>query len=101
MLQDNTSSVYSRSPEFPKTFSPLPLAPADRPSLPTQHDLPDINPLDHQIALEHGSTMALETTHTRLQRAKIDQPLSLHRSREKKLRQWGSRRGEPVLLRVS
>lgn len=94
MPQDNTSSVYSRSPESPKPFSPLPLAPADKPSLPAQHDLPEINPLDHQIALAHGSTMALETTHTRLQRAKTDQPLSLRRSREKKLRQWKDQKEE-------
>lgn len=88
MSQDKTSSVYSRSPELPKTFFLPPLAPTDNHQHPTQHDLPEINPLDHQIALAHGSTMALETTRTRLQRAKTDQPLSLHQSRLEKLRQW-------------
>lgn len=86
--RDNASSIYSRSPESSKPIPPSHLATAGSPSLPIQHDLPEINTLDHEIALAHGSTIALETTRSRLQRTKADRRLSLPESREKKLQQW-------------
>jgi hypothetical protein len=50
---DGASSIYSRSPESPKDMlSPMPMM------LPPRHNLPEINSLDHQIALARGSTMA-------------------------------------------
>jgi hypothetical protein len=82
---DDASSTYSRFSHTPKleqsTSGPgIPL--------PATHDLPEINSLDHQIALARGSTMALETTRARLRCAKPDRPLSLPEMREEKLQQW-------------
>ncbi|KAF9890693.1 hypothetical protein FE257_005559 [Aspergillus nanangensis] len=55
---DDASSVYSRLSDTPKSAqSPVPLI---------MQDLPDIQPLDHQIYLARGSTIALETTRARL-----------------------------------
>ena len=90
-FRDGTSSIYSRSPEssksnFPSQFKSRPL--------PTKHDLPEINPLDHQIALARGSTIALETTRTRLQCSKTGGRLSLPERREEKLRQWERQESE-------
>ncbi|CAG7993568.1 unnamed protein product [Penicillium salamii] len=57
--RDDASSIYSRPPETPKSTLPL-----DKSlhRLETRHDRPDINSLDHQIALARGYTMALEMT---------------------------------------
>lgn len=91
LFRDGTSSIYSRSPESPK--SNLPSQFKSRP-LPTKHDLPEINSLDHQIALARGSTIALETTRTRLQCSKTGGRLSLPERREEKLRQWERQESE-------
>ena len=81
---DDASSVYSRSPETPKfnIGSNIALRP-----LPIKHDLPEINSLDHQISLAQGSTIALETTRTRLQNSKSEKRQSLPESRQEKLHQ--------------
>ena len=76
---DDTSSIYSRSPGTPKSASP---------SLPSKHSLPEINALDHQIALVRGSTITLEMTRTRLQCAKANERLSPSEKWKEKLRQW-------------
>ncbi|GLA79013.1 hypothetical protein CBS63078_10964 [Aspergillus niger] len=60
---DAASSIYSREPEI----TPVPplsiLRKGRRPTdSPARHDLPEINLIDHQIALARGTTMALETT---------------------------------------
>ncbi|KAJ5033074.1 hypothetical protein NUH16_003204, partial [Penicillium rubens] len=81
---DDASSVYSRSPESPKPVLPLTLMPV---ILPIRHDLPEINALDHQIALARGSTMALETTRSRLRGTKARHRLSLSELKEEKIRQ--------------
>ena len=86
--RDYASSIYSRSSGSPKPIPPSHLATAGLSSLPMQHDVPEINTLDHEIALARGSTIALETTRTRLQRSKTDRRLSLRESREEKLQQW-------------
>ena len=86
--RDYASSIYSRSPGSPKPIAPSHLATAGLSSLPIQHDVPEINTLDNEIALARGSTIALETTRTRLQRTKTDRWLSLRESREEKLQQW-------------
>lgn len=83
-LSDDISSIYSRMPETPKSFlswssSPVPLPP--------RHELPEINPLDHQIALARGSTMALETTRARLDVSKYHKRMSLAELREEKISQ--------------
>lgn len=82
ICNDNTSSVYSRAADSPKRFSSCPLMPI---ILPIRHDLPEINSLDHQIALARGSTIALETTRTRLQKSKGQKRLSLPDLKDQKL----------------
>ncbi|CAG8262727.1 unnamed protein product [Penicillium salamii] len=62
--RDDASSIYSRPPETPKPTLPLG---ESLQRLKTRHDHPDINSLDHQIALARGSTMALEMTRAQLQ----------------------------------
>lgn len=91
LCKDGTSSIYSRSPESPK---PLLMSGFTSKPLPTKHDLPEINSLDHQIALARGSTIALETTRTRLQYSKTGNRLSLPELREEKLRQWERQESE-------
>ncbi|KAI2787009.1 hypothetical protein POX_f07362 [Penicillium oxalicum] len=81
---DDASSIYSRPPDVPKralTWDLIPII------LPIRHDLPEINSLDHQIAVANGSTMALETTRTRMQNTKARNPLSLAELKAEKLRQ--------------
>jgi hypothetical protein len=79
---DDASSVYSRSPGSPKPV--LKLMPI---ILPIRHDLPEINALDHQIALAQGSTMALETTRSRLRGSKTRHRLSLSELKGEKMHQ--------------
>lgn len=94
---DDTSSVYSRSPETPKfglrsngTLRPLPI----------KHDLPEINSLDHQISLAQGSTIALETTRARLRDSKSENRQSLPESRQGKLRQREVQERENLFYRT-
>jgi hypothetical protein len=90
-FQDGTSSIYSRSPDSPKlSLSPDLLLR----SLSPKHDLPEINSLDHQIALAKGSTIALETTKTHMQSWKTRNRLSIPELREEKLRQWEQQENE-------
>lgn len=84
------SSVYSRSSDSPK----LVLGPDVSSPLPGRHKPPDINSLDHQIAMVHGSTMALETTRGRLQHSKSNHGLSAQEIRDEKLRQYNQQRNE-------
>ncbi|KAJ6101891.1 hypothetical protein N7486_004318 [Penicillium sp. IBT 16267x] len=83
-LSDDISSIYSRTPETPKSFLSWSSSPAP---LPPRHELPEINPLDHQIALARGSTMALETTRARLTVSKYHKKLSLAELKEEKISQ--------------
>ena len=83
-LRDSTSSVYSREPESPKGYLSGSLIPT---ILPTRHDLPEINSLDHQIALARGSTMALETTKSCLRSTKAQRRLPLSELKEQRLHQ--------------
>ncbi|GFF63480.1 hypothetical protein IFM51744_11139 [Aspergillus udagawae] len=83
--RDAASSIYSRGPEIPPLSVPRKQGLAN---LPARHDLTEISLLDHQIALAGGTTMALETTRTRLQDAKRERPLSLPETLEKKWEQW-------------
>lgn len=78
---DDTSSVYSRSPESPKFFRVDLSA-----TLSPKHQLPEINSLDHQIALLKGSTMALETTRVRLQACKAGPQRSAQEMRRTQFR---------------
>ncbi|KAI2863442.1 hypothetical protein CBS76997_11257 [Aspergillus niger] len=72
---DAASSIYSREPEVapvpPLSIPRKGRTPTDSPA---RHDLPEINLIDHQIALARGTTMALETTCARLQNAKKNGP---------------------------
>jgi hypothetical protein len=88
-LDDDISSIYSRSPNCPK-FS----TPAQSKLNSASSDLPEINSLDHQISLASGSTIALETTSARLQPLKYTHGLSLHRLREEKLQQLKTQEDE-------
>lgn len=81
---DDASSIYSRPSDVPKralTWDLIPII------LPISHDLPEINSLDHQIAVANGSTMALEMMRTRMQSTKGRSPLSLSELKAEKLRQ--------------
>ncbi|KAJ5330507.1 hypothetical protein N7476_000290 [Penicillium atrosanguineum] len=62
-FRDNTSSIYSRSPNTAKDAKPTAMEPVI-PQL--QTCIPEVNSLDHQIAMAGGSTMAVETTRSRL-----------------------------------
>ena len=86
------SSVYSRLPEAKKPLS-------------TNHEvakraqdreLPEINALDHQIAVSSGSTMALETTKIRLQCSKANSPTTLDEIRLQKLCQFDQQENENI-----
>jgi hypothetical protein len=66
--KDDASSVYSRSPDSPKGRLNL------------------INTLDHQLAMSSGTSMALETTRSRLQRSKSKHRMSLPELRDSKIR---------------
>ncbi|BCR99841.1 uncharacterized protein AKAW2_50183A [Aspergillus luchuensis] len=71
LTNDAASSIYSRELQVPPV-PPLSIprkgrTPTDSPA---RHDLPEINLIDHQIALARGTTMALETTRVRLRNAK-------------------------------
>jgi hypothetical protein len=92
---DDPSSVYSRSPESPKPV--LKLMPI---ILPIRHDLPEINTLDQQIALARGSTMALETTRSRLRGSKTRHRLSLSEMKEEKIRQRDQQEHENEFYRT-
>ena len=82
---EDQSSIYSRSPDSPKLGLP---SQAQTVPPPAGFDLPDINPLDHQIALAGGSTMALDTTRTRLQAAKSARRRSVPETVKDKRQQW-------------
>lgn len=81
---DDASSIYSRTPETPKSFLSWSHTPVPSP---LRRDLPDINSLDHQIALARGSTMALETTRARLSILKNQKKLSLLELKNQKIAQ--------------
>ncbi|RDH26461.1 hypothetical protein BDQ94DRAFT_164468 [Aspergillus welwitschiae] len=88
---DAASSIYSREPEV----APVPplsiLRKGRRPTdFPARHDLPEINLIDHQIALARGTTMALETTRVRLRNAK----------KNEKWRQWKRQEDENRFFRT-
>ena len=88
---DNTSSIYSRATDSPKRISSCALMPI---ILPIRHDLPEINSLDHQIALARGSTIALETTRVRLRKSKERKRLSLPELKEQKLNEKSEQESE-------
>ncbi|KAL3250216.1 hypothetical protein ABHI18_011324 [Aspergillus niger] len=98
---DAASSIYSREPEV-APVSPLSiLCKGRRPSdSPARHDLPEINLIDHQIALAWGTTMALETTRVRLRNAKKNGPPSLRDTLEEKWRQWKLQEDENRFFRT-
>lgn len=94
------SSIYSRNPEaspVPPLAIPRKARPTDSPA---HHDLPEINLIDHQIALARGTTMALETTRGRLQNAKRHRPRSLWDTLEDKWRQWKRQEDENRFFRT-
>lgn len=81
---DNSSSIYSRPLDAAKHLTstdPLPTVPSIGLSI------PEINLLDHQIAMARGSTMALEMTRSRLQLCKGQINISHPELRKQKLRQ--------------
>jgi hypothetical protein len=88
--KDDASSVYSRSPESPKLSS------QGEVTRPFRFSLPEINTLDHELAMSQGTSMALETTRSRLERSKTKNKhrLSLPELRDSKLRQWEQQKHE-------
>ncbi|KAJ0418356.1 hypothetical protein BJY00DRAFT_315080 [Aspergillus carlsbadensis] len=76
-----------------KSIGPFALAPQTHSAAPTVpppagFDLPDINPLDRQIALAGGSTITLDTTRTRLQAVKSAWRRSVPETLKDKRQQW-------------
>ncbi|KAI2791717.1 hypothetical protein POX_c04591 [Penicillium oxalicum] len=96
VTSDDASSIYSRPPEAPQDTLSWKLMPI---ILPIRHDLPEINSLDHQIAMARGSTIALETTRTRIQSSKSQNRLSLSELRKEKLRQRDQQENENQFYR--
>ncbi|GCB25518.1 hypothetical protein AAWM_08403 [Aspergillus awamori] len=98
---DAASSIYSREPEVapvpPLSIPRRGRTPTDSPA---RHDLPEINSIDHQIALARGTTMALETTRVRLRNAKKNGPRSLRGTLEDKWRQWKRQEDENRFFRT-
>ncbi|GFF60702.1 hypothetical protein IFM51744_10458 [Aspergillus udagawae] len=90
------SSIYSRGLEISPLCVPRKQGFANSP---TRRDLPEISPLDHEIALARGTTMALETTRTRLQNAKQERPLSLPEILKEKGEQWKRQEDENRFFR--
>lgn len=80
---DGCSSIYSRSPDAPK----LHRTSNDHRQQSALRTLPEINSLDHQIAMARGTTIALETTRTRLRESKDYQKISALELRHQKLYQ--------------
>lgn len=81
---DNNSSIYSRPLDAAKhatSTDPLPAIPS------IGFSVPEINLLDHQIAMARGSTMALEMTRSRLQLCKGWVNIPRPELRRQKLRQ--------------
>jgi hypothetical protein len=66
-FRDNASSIYSRSPDTAKDAKPTTTTAV---TPPLQTSFPEINSLDHQIAMAGGSTMVVETTRPRLKVSK-------------------------------
>ena len=81
--RDDTSSIYSRTPDTAKDASPMTMIL----NLPIQTSVPEINLLDHQIAMAGGSTMVLETTRTRLKSCKKRSELSSSKLKEERMQQ--------------
>ncbi|KAJ5626361.1 hypothetical protein N7510_002670 [Penicillium lagena] len=82
--RDDTSSIYSRSPETAKDAKPKAVTAN---ILPIQKSYQEINSLDHQIAMSGGSTMALESTRSRLKISKEQPKLSLLKLKKERLQQ--------------
>ncbi|KAL3252725.1 hypothetical protein ABHI18_009927 [Aspergillus niger] len=98
---DAASSIYSREPEVALVPPLSILRTGRRPTdSPARHDLPEINLIDHQIALAWGTTMALETTRLWLQNAKKNGPRSLRETLEERWRQWKRQEDENRFFRT-
>ena len=82
--RDDTSSIYSRSPDTAKDNTPKAVTAN---ILPIQKSYQEINSLDHQIAMSGGSTMALESTRSRLKISKTQPKLSLPKLKKERLQQ--------------
>ena len=66
-FRDSASSIYSRSADTAKDAKPIAMTTV---APPLQTSFPEINSLDHQIAMAGGSTMVMETTRPRLKVSK-------------------------------
>ena len=65
-FRDSASSIYSRPADPAKDAKPIETTTVT----PLQTSFPEINSLDHQIAMAGGSTMVVETTQPRLKVSK-------------------------------
>lgn len=80
-FRENSPSIYSRTPDEAKHADPVDLIPL------LSLSIPEPNALDHQIAMAHGSTMALEMTRSRLQSSKSQGSMPCSELISQKLRQ--------------
>ncbi|KAJ5938470.1 hypothetical protein N7466_001604 [Penicillium verhagenii] len=83
-FRDNTSSIYSRAPDTAKDTKPTATTAV---TPPLQKSSPEINSLDHQIAMAGGSTMVVETTRSRLKVSKQSPKTSRRAMRKQWLHQ--------------
>ncbi|OKO94771.1 hypothetical protein PENSUB_11515 [Penicillium subrubescens] len=90
-------SIYSRNTNSIKI---LPMNPPPL-NLPGAGARPEITALDHHLAKCRGSTMALETTHSRLRRWKNGPPQTLSQLKDEKLRQHNQQERENDFYRKS
>lgn len=65
-FRDSASSIYSRPADTAKDVKPIEMTTV----APLRTSFPEINSLDHQIAMAGGSTMVVETTRPRLKVSK-------------------------------
>ncbi|KAJ5654977.1 hypothetical protein N7490_001980 [Penicillium lividum] len=66
-FRDSATSIYSRPADPAQDAEPIAMTPV---APPLQTSFPEINSLDHQIAMAGGSTMAVEATRPRLRMSK-------------------------------
>ena len=98
--RDNGSSIYSRSSGFHKSPNSTGSLRQTPPQQAKIDDRPEVNQVDHQIAMAHGSTIALEVMHNRLASAKSQRRLSSREWQDNLVRELEAHRHENAFFRV-
>lgn len=98
-----TNSEYSASSIYSRNTNSIQTLPKNLPllNLPSAGARPEITALDHHLAKCRGSTMALETTKTRLRRWKNGPPQTISQLKDEKLHQYSQQELENNFYRKS